>query len=98
MEQTQELEIIKCEHPSKFKRFLTVLLVTILLLAGAVYAAGVILIKGPSPYAGREFVRAVGDNPAARVALLLYMTDGEIEAVLQGEEAPRQYSVYPVVE
>ena len=52
MDQTQELEIIQERYPSKFKRFMTVLLVTAILLGSAAYAAGYILLKGPSPYVG----------------------------------------------
>ena len=95
MEYTQELEIVEGKKPSGFKRFLLVLLVTAMMLGGTVYAAGYILIKGPSAYAGQQFVEAVGENPVARVFLRLYMSDAELDAILRTDDASGYFSVYP---
>ena len=95
MEYTQELEIVEGKKPSAFKRVLLVLLITVMLLGGTAYAAGYILIHGPSAYAGRQFVETVGENPVARVFLRLYMSDAELDAVLTAEDASGYFSVYP---
>ena len=98
MEQTQELEIIRERNPSKFKRFITVLLVTVLLLGSAVYAAGYILFNGPSPYAGYQVVKEFGEDPNVQVALRLYMTDADIQAILSEDSRVNQFSVFPKAE
>lgn len=98
MDQTQELEIIQERYPSKFKRFLLVLLVTAILLGSAAYAAGYILLKGPSPYVGEQLVKMVGEHPVAQVVLKLYMTDDELMTILTAEDDVNRFSVFPVVE
>ena len=98
MEQTLEMEIVRERNPSKFKRFMIVLLVTVLLLGSAVYAAGYILFNGPSPYAGYQFVKTVGDDPNVQIALHLYMTDAEIQAILNDGHGVGQFSVFPQAE
>lgn len=95
MEHTQQLEIVEGKKPSVWKRFLLVLLVTVLLLGGAVYAAGYILLKGPSAYAGQQFVAFVQDHPVLCEIPKLYLTDGEIEAMLSAEDTGGQFSVFP---
>ena len=95
MEYTQELEIIEAKTPSVLKRILLVFLVTAMMLGGAVYAAGYILIKGPSAYAGRQFAEAVGEYPAARVLLRMYMSEAELDAILIADDTEAHFSVYP---
>lgn len=77
MDSTQDMLDIEYERPSTVKRVFLVLLVTLAILFGTVYTAGYILIKGPSAYAGEQFVQMVGENPVAQVVLRLYLTDAE---------------------
>lgn len=92
MENTQQLEIVEGKQPSKLKRFLLVLFVTVLLLAGAVYAAGYVLLKGPSMYAAQQFVTAVQEHPILYMIPKLYLTDGEIAAMCSAEDADGHFS------
>ena len=99
MEQTMELEIVEGRKPSVFKRFLVILLITVLLLGGAVYAAGYILFNGPSPYAGQQVVQMVGENrPAVPLIWKLYLNDAQLQEAMTDSEAATQFSVFPVAE
>ena len=95
MEYTQELEIVEGKKPSGFKRFLLVLLITVLLLGVAVYGAGYILLKGPSAYAGQQFVAFAQSHSVLHVVPKLYLTDGEINALLSVDDAGGQFSAFP---
>ena len=95
MDNTLQMDIVEGKKPSKFKRFLLVLLVTALLLGGAVYMAGFALFKGPSAYAGQQYIRAVQDDSVLSLLPKLYLTDGEIDAAIASGNAVRQFSVYP---
>ena len=64
--------------PSFFKRFLAVLLVTLLLLGVAAYGVLYVLLKGPSLYAGGLFADAVEDTALGSAVLHLFLTDEEI--------------------
>ena len=87
--------------PSFFKRFLLVLLVTLLLAGAAGYGALYVLLKGPSPYAGGLFVAAVEDAVLGDAVLHLFLTDEEIGKRRQAAEADGSgetevmFSVYP---
>jgi len=95
MDNTLQMDIIEGKKPSAFKRFLLVVLVTAILLCGAVYAAGYILLKGPSAYAGQQFVASVQNHSVLRLVPKLYLTDGEIAAMLAAEDSDGQFSVFP---
>ena len=90
---------IENRKPSIFKRFLLVLLVTLLLIAAAGYGALHILLKGPSPYAGGLFIEAVEDVAFGDTLLHLFLSDEEIEqrkfAVDDSRETETMFSVYP---
>ena len=87
--------------PSFFKRFLLVLLVTLLLAGAAGYGALYILLKGPSPYAGGLFAAAVEDTALGNAVLHLFLSDEEIEKCVQAAETDgsgeteAMFSVYP---
>lgn len=89
-------------RPSFFKRFLLALLVTLLLFGAAAYGALHILLKGPSPYAGGMFARAVEDVAAGDAILHLFLGDEEIHqrkcAADDSEETETMFSVYPCAE
>lgn len=93
MDNSLQMDVVEGKKPSVFKRILLVLLITAMLLGGTVYMAGFILFKGPSVYAGHEFIRAVQGHSVLRVLPRLYMTNAEIEAVLSAEDAEKQFSV-----
>lgn len=95
MENTLQMDIVEGKKPSAFKRFLLVLLITAVLLGGAVYAAGYILFNGPSAYAKQQFVVSVQEHSVLRLVPKLYLTDGEIAAILTAEDADGQFSVFP---
>lgn len=96
MESTQQLTAIEGKKPSAVKRFLVVLLVTAAMIGGALYGAGYILIKGPSAYAGQQFVRSVGDKAVMQTVLKLYLSEAELESILSAEENGGQhFSVRP---
>ena len=97
MDNTQELEYVEGKTPSPVKRVLLVLLITAVLLGGAVYTAGYILFRGPSAYAGHQVIKAVQEDSVLRVFPRLYLTDGEIEAVLSDDGIPT-FSVFPTAE
>ena len=89
--------------PSFFKRFLLVLLVTLLLVGAAGYGALYILLKGPSPYACGQFTAAVEDIAFGNAVLHLFLSDEEIQkgrlaADMDGGEAEAMFSVYPCAE
>lgn len=95
MDNTLQMDIVEGKKPSAFKRFLLVLLVTAVLLGGAAYAAGYILLKGPSAYAGQQFVASVQNHSVLRLVPKLYLTDGEIAAMLTAEDSVGRFSVIP---
>ena len=95
MDNTLQMDIIEGKKPSVFKRVLILLLVTAVLLGGAAYIAGFILFKGPSAYAGHQFVRAVQEDSVLSMLPKLYLTDTEIAYVLSEESTNRQFSVFP---
>ena len=97
MDNTQELEYVEGKKPSLFKRVLLVLMITVLMLGSAVYAAGYILFKGPSVYAGHQVIKAVQENSVLRVLPQLYLSEAEIEAVLS-DDGRAMFSVYPTAE
>lgn len=94
MDNTLQMDIVEGKKPSAFKRFLLVVLVTAILLCGAVYAAGYILLKGPSAYAGQQFVAAVQNHSVLNLVPKLYLTDEEIAAILTAEDSGGQFSVF----
>ncbi len=90
---------IENRKPSFFKRFLAVLLVTLLLAGLAGYGAMFILLKGPSPYAGGLFAAAVEDEVFGDAVLHLFLSDEEIQQRKQAAddsgETEAMFSVYP---
>ncbi|MBQ3011146.1 MAG: hypothetical protein IJD81_08130 [Oscillospiraceae bacterium] len=95
MDNTLQLDAVEGKKPSVFKRIFMVLLVTAMLLAGTVYMAGFVLIKGPSAYAGHEFIRAVQDDEVLSLLPKLYLTEWEIQEIIAAGETPVQFSLYP---
>lgn len=92
---------IENRKPSFFKRFLLVLLVTVLLACAAGCGALYVLLKGPSPYAAGKFVAAVEDVVLGDTVLHLFLSDEEIAKRKQIVEADgsgaaeTMFSVYP---
>ena len=91
---------IENKKPSFFKRFLGVLLVTVLLLGAAGYGTLYILLKGPSPYAAGLFAAAVEDVFLGDAVLHLFLSDEEIATCKQiadadGADETVMFSVYP---
>jgi len=92
---------IENRKPSFFKRFLLVLLVTLLLAGAAGCGALYVLLKGPSPYAAGKFAAAVEDVVLGDVVLHLFLSDEEIDKCKQTAEADGggarevMFSVYP---
>ncbi len=70
-----------------FGKFLTVLLVTVLLLAVALYGIMFILCKGPSPAARDLFVMSVRETSAVGWLANLYLSQEEIDAIEAGKYA-----------
>ena len=68
-----------------FGKFLTVLLVTALLLAVALYGIMFILCKGPSPAARDLFVMSVRETSAVGWLANLYLSQEEIDAIEAGK-------------
>lgn len=87
--------------PSFLKRFLVILLVTLLLLGAAGYGGLYILLKGPSMYAGGLFADAVEDEAMGLVLLHLFLTDEEIHREQHATGVDSEgcddlvYSIYP---
>lgn len=94
MDNTLQMDVIEGKKPSGFKHFLVTVMVTVGLLIGAVYIAGFILFKGPSAYAGQQFVRVVQEDSVLRVLPKLYLTDAEIAYALSEESTHRQFTVF----
>lgn len=67
-----------------FGRFLLFLLVTALLLVGALYCALQVLINGPSTTARDLFVRTVCETSAAGFLAEMFLTDEQIETIVLG--------------
>ncbi len=65
-----------------------ILIETILLLAGGLYAAMFVLAKGPSPAARDMFIRSVRETSAAGFLANLFYSEDEIQVILGGNEAP----------
>ena len=92
---------IENRKPSFFKRFLLVLLVTVLLAGVAGYGALYVLLKGPSLYAAGSFVAAVEDVVFGDALLHLFLSDEEILKRRQtvgadgSGETEAMFSVYP---
>ncbi len=63
-------------------RSLLVLLVTVLIVALALYGVMWVLVKGPSPTAKRLFVLSVKETSAAGFLAHLYLSNEEIDAIL----------------
>ena len=93
MENTQQLEIVEGKKPSKLKRFFLVLLVTVLLMCGAVYGAGYVLFNGPSVYAARQAITMMREHPVLQMVPGLYLSDGEIEAMFSEVDDGGMFSV-----
>lgn len=68
-------------------KVLTVLLVTVLLLAAALYGVMFILCKGPSPAARDLFVMSVRETSAVGWLANLYLSQEEIDAIEAGKYA-----------
>lgn len=66
-------------------RFFLFLLVTVILLAGALYCALQVLINGPSTTARDLFVRTVRETSAAGFLAEMFLTDAQIEAIVLGD-------------
>lgn len=64
-------------------RIFAVLLETVLILAGLLYAGMFLLAKGPSPTASRMFVRSVNETSAIGFLSKLYFTDEEIAEMIK---------------
>ena len=87
------------------KRLFVVMLVTILLMTGACYAAMHILLCGPSVYAGKVAAVSLARQPVVCKLLELYLTPEEIAALQyveledtqSGGEEEIYFSVYPEV-
>lgn len=102
MDNTQELSQVEKGRASGVKHGLLTVLLTICLLLGAAYGAGYILLKGPSPYAARQFAAFAQGNPALQLVLDLYMSREDQQILLPsgGDGAGaagsvRQFSVHP---
>lgn len=107
MEQNLQTEPAENRKPSFFKRFFAVLLVTVLLLAGAGYGAMYVLLRGPSGYAGSAAAISIARQPVACALLKLYLSDAElaeVEAAAAGAQntengnGEKLFSVFPNAE
>lgn len=77
---------------SFFGRILVFLLVTVILVVGALYGVMYVLIHGPSPAARDLFVRSVNETSAIGFLANLYLPQEEIDAILaKGNEEPADY-------
>ena len=72
-------------------RFFVILLITILLIAGALYSAMFILVNGLSPTVGKLFVLSLKETSAGGFLAHWFMSDSEIEALL-AEKATEESS------
>lgn len=99
MESAVRNDMTENRKPSVLKRFLVLLLVTLLLFAGGGYGGLYVLLKGPSVRAGDRLIAVVADHAVGNAVVHLFLTSEEIEQRLEtaqdesGEE--KQFSVYP---
>lgn len=68
-------------------RIVLVLIETIALLIGAVYAVGYIMVFGPSESARDKFVMSVRETSAIKFVANLYLTDEEIQEIEAGQNS-----------
>lgn len=64
-------------------RFLAIFFVTLALLAAGLYGVMWVLVKGPSPAAKQQFVCAVQESSAMGWLANLYLSQGEIDGILE---------------
>ena len=63
-------------------RFSVILLITVILIAGALYTAMFVLVNGPSPTVGKLFVLSLKETSAGGFLAHWFMSDSEIETLL----------------
>lgn len=68
-------------------RFFVILLETAALLVGAVYAAGYVMVFGPSVSARDKFVMSVRETSAIKFVANLYLSDEEIQEIEAGQNS-----------
>ncbi len=102
MTDENRMDILEEKKPSAFRRVLTVLLVTVLLLGAGAYGAGYVLFRGPFVHAQAAFVQHVNNYPVGSAILSLFVTDQqqqELMAIDAGtgiaEGQQKTFSVYP---
>ncbi len=72
-------------------RFFVIFLITLILLAGALYTAMFVLVRGPSPTVGKLFILSLKETSAGGFIAHWFMSDNEINALL-AEKATEENS------
>lgn len=84
---------------SKVKRVLIIVVTTVFLLSCGLYGGLTILLKGPSAYAAREFIRDTKDTPVIADLVKLIADEDLVQAALsRSEDMQQTFCVYPQID